>query len=210
MTEDILDGPEINKAKPNYRKWLRTFEIVSASLILIGFLFKTMHWKWGVELVLFSSIFLSFLYLIFFFKLISQKTVSRVGFGLSLFAGFIISTTVLVILFRIMLWPGFGDVTQIGWVCLLLIGAFGISAQKNVVSKQTLKSASARLLLVGGIAIALHFTSIRAQIGFYYDNVASDKLLDSFVDQYENPNNEEMRERYNRLRVQHMDSLYGY
>ncbi|MFT5723455.1 MAG: hypothetical protein ACI9JN_000568 [Bacteroidia bacterium] len=206
MNEETLDHNEITTTKTTFWKWLRVIERISVVLVVIGFLFKTMHWKWGVELVMFPSLILSFTYLIFFASLVSAKSKKKAGLVLSIVSGFIISTTVLIILFRIMLWPGFGDLVGIGYVCLVIALVYLAFYIKKIIVSKTFIRAAFRLVLVGGVAIFLHLVSIRQQINFYYDHMASDNMLDAFMDQYHNPDDDGFRERYDKLRKQHSDS----
>jgi len=207
MSEEILDSDEIKAARNRTWKWLRALEIIGFVLLGIGVGFKYMHYAGADIISLFAVLVLVIVYLALFAPLISAQRSNKTILGFSIFAGLILATTLIGILYKFFLWSGADNIVITGYISVL----FGLIFIwiKMKVENQELKSSKAiyRLLGFGLIAIALFHVNARKLFDFNHNYRASENLLDAFEDTYTYPDNAAMHDRYMELRKQHFDSI---
>lgn len=160
--------------------YMNKIEIFFTGLILIGFVFKLMHWPFNSELIALGSVFLSMLYFGFSFALLNNirfrnilKPESYIGvsklrvFG-AIATGLALSFIIIYCLFKLMFWP-YG---QIGLELSLKLFAFLVAVilvlyfikKRNIF----LKLNYIRFLIIGIIAIALCFVTNNQLVDLYY------------------------------------------
>lgn len=159
---------------------MKKIEIVFVGLILLGFIFKLMHWPYNSELIALGAVFLSMLYFGFSFALLnnirlrnilkpeSYKGISKLRVFGAIATGFVFSFIVVYCLFKLMFWP-YG---QIGLELSLKLFAFLVAVililyfakNRNIF----LKLNYIRFIIIGIIATTLYFATNDQIVDLYY------------------------------------------
>ena len=144
---------------------MKSFKIINAIIgaiitfiILMGVMFKMMHWPGAAPMIVLGTAFLSlYVYLVAIYNILSNKgkIILKICNGAGAFFG---SILIVGFLFKIMHWPGGGVMTLAGMTfssitLLLLLISFIISKEAIKISPGTFFSISAFGVLAFGVAV---------------------------------------------------------
>lgn len=148
-------------------------------IIVIGFVFRLMHWPYASIILTFGVLFLALLYLFFGFALLnnigfralfkaeSYKTISKLRVFGAIGTGIVFSLIVIYCLFKVQFWP-YG---HIGLQQMLLV--YGIILIVALIfyffkRKQFLKDNYFRFILIGFIGFLIYSISTFQLVDLYY------------------------------------------
>lgn len=204
---DIIDELEVGPKKKKAVKWVKITEIIGISLLASGLMFTEIHWFGGAELMLAGTLILAIVYAFF----LVPSTRPALGSGriktFVIAASIVMALSLVGSLFKFFLWSMSESFLFAHYLCLLGAVLMLFYRNRNAISLVHFKRFFPRYLIVSLIGLALSLIPARDLFRHKMGGDASEKLLNAFEDNYNNPGDRETSSRYNQLRKQHLDSI---
>ncbi|WP_445717365.1 hypothetical protein [Flavobacterium sp.] len=175
-------------------------EKVLSIVFIISLIFKLMHWPGGSPLMVLSLLILAFCYFPFGFYFFSDKNFKTQNIGISVVFGWLLSISLIGILFKLMFWPGYGPMLLIGTLTAVpLIGvAILLFTKSSDVLKNYYKNLLIRTAVIFLLSLLCFLLPNSVLINYYYSN--EPELKELYLKQQENPEDETVQkeiEEYN-------------
>ena len=162
-------------------------------VFIISLLFKLMHWPGGNILMVLSLLILALCYFPFGFYFFSDKNFKTQNIGISIVFGWMLSISIIGILFKLMFWPGYSPMLIIGATVAVLLAAVAVIlfARSIDLLKNYYKSLLIRTVVVLVLSLVCLLMPNSVLINHYYSN--EPELKELYLKQQENPQDESIQ-----------------
>lgn len=182
-------------------------EKVLASLLIIGVLFKFMHWPGTGPILVFSGGILAMMYYPLGFYYFTEKETRKKNIILSVVSGMFWSTVIVGLIFKLQFYPGSGVMAIIGgYGSFVILGVITfMKSQKGEEQKLYFDSMWKRALVMAGIGLFLLSVSSESIMKFNYRN--EPELGRLRIQMMNHPENEQYQKEYEEYKAKR-DSIF--
>jgi hypothetical protein len=158
---------------------MKKAELVFDVIIVLGFIFRLMHWPYASEIMTLGVLFLAVLYFFFGFALLnnigfralfkagSYIAISKLRIFAAIGTGIMFSMIVINMLFKVQFWP-YGHV-NLGIGLLFLAFVVAIAVLSFLLKRKLfLKNNYLRFILIGGLGLLVYSVNTDQLVDLYY------------------------------------------
>lgn len=162
-------------------------------VFIFSLLFKLMHWPGAGPLMILSLLGLAFCYFPFGFYFFSYKNFKTQNIGISIVFGWLLSVSIIGILFKLMYWPGSGPMLIVGATTAFMLAGVAVIlfARSTDLLKNYYKNLLIRTVVLLVISLVCLLIPNSVFINHYYSN--EPELKELYLKQQENPQDESIQ-----------------
>lgn len=170
-------------------------EKILFTIFIIGLIFKFNLWPGGAIMTILGLLGIATCYFPLGFYFINHKSVFKKKLGLSILYGWLLSISLIGVLFKIMLWPGSYVMLLVGGISIipLLIGAIAMNIKSDEEAKIFNRNLLIRTSTIAFLTLVFFIVSSERILKFQYRS--DPKLYELYLEELNSDNPEEAHKR---------------
>ncbi|UGS19788.1 hypothetical protein [Flavobacterium cyclinae] len=162
-------------------------------IFILSLIFKLMHWPGAGPLMIISLLGLAFCYFPFGFYFFSDKNFKTQNIGISIVFGWMLSISIIGILFKLMFWPGAAPMLIVGATTSFILAGVAVIlfAKSTDLLKNYYKNLLIRTVVFLVLSVGCLILPNSVIINHYYST--QPELKELYLRQQENPQDESIQ-----------------